>query len=78
LRELAKIGFSDIRKAMSLRNEMVARKEEGDGEDGVVRVTRVLLRVLTAKLFVAVYERSAWQYMGAAELPHGTSGTNSP
>jgi hypothetical protein len=45
LRELAKIGFSDIRKAVAWRNEMVAREdeEEGKGEDGVVRVTRVLL-----------------------------------
>ena len=45
LRELAKIGFSDIRKAVAWRNEMVARDDEeaGKGEDGVVRVTRVLL-----------------------------------
>src|SRR6478672_7951549 len=45
LRELAKIGFSDIRKAVAWRNEMVAREDEeaGKGEDGVVRVTRVLL-----------------------------------
>jgi phage terminase small subunit len=45
LRELAKIGFSDIRKAVVWRNEMVAREdeEEGKGEDGVVRVARVLL-----------------------------------
>jgi putative tryptophan/tyrosine transport system substrate-binding protein len=39
LRELAKIGFSDIRKAVAWRNEMVAREDEeaGKGEDGVVR-----------------------------------------
>ena len=45
LRELAKIGFSDIRKAVAWRNEMVAREDEeaGKGEDGVVSVTRVLL-----------------------------------
>jgi phage terminase small subunit len=45
LRELAKIGFSDIRKAVAWRNEMVAREDEEErkGEDGVVRVTRVLL-----------------------------------
>jgi phage terminase small subunit len=45
LRELAKIGFSDIRKAVVWRNEMVAGEDEeaGKGEDGVVRVTRVLL-----------------------------------
>jgi phage terminase small subunit len=45
LRELAKIGFSDIRKAVAWRNEMVARDDDeaGKGEDGVVRVTRVLL-----------------------------------
>ena len=43
LRELAKIGFSDIRKAVAWRNEMVAREDEEErkGEDGVVRVTRV-------------------------------------
>ena len=45
LRELAKIGFSDIRKAVAWRNEMVAREDEEErkGEDGVVRVTQVLL-----------------------------------
>jgi hypothetical protein len=45
LRELAKIGFSDIRKAVAWRNEMVAREDEEErkGDDGVVRVTRVLL-----------------------------------
>ena len=45
VRELKLIGFSDIRKAVAWRNEMVAREdeEEGKGEDGVVRVTRVLL-----------------------------------
>src|ERR1700730_1617637 len=45
LRELAKIGFSDIRKAVAWRNEMVAREDEeaGKGEDGVVSITRVLL-----------------------------------
>src|SRR5262249_28808903 len=36
LRELAKIGFSDIRKAVAWRNEMVAREDEEErkGEDG--------------------------------------------
>ena len=45
LRELAKIGFSDIRKAVAWRNEMVAREDEEErkGEYGVVRVTQVLL-----------------------------------
>ena len=40
-----KIGFSDIRKAVAWRNEMVAREDEEvrKGEDGVVHVTRVLL-----------------------------------
>jgi phage terminase small subunit len=47
LRELAKIGFSDIRKAVAWRNEVVEREEEGKGEDGVVRVTRVLLPRVT-------------------------------
>src|SRR5262249_13518981 len=45
LRELAKIGFSDIRKAVAWRNEMVAREDEEvrKGEDGVVHVPRVLM-----------------------------------
>ena len=45
LRELAKIGFSDIRKAVTWRTEMVAREDEEErkGGDSVVRVTRVLL-----------------------------------
>ena len=36
LRELAKIGFSDIRKAVAWRNEMVAREDEEvrKGEEG--------------------------------------------
>jgi hypothetical protein len=33
----------ETRKVMTWRDQMVARKEEGKGEDGVVRVTWVLL-----------------------------------
>jgi hypothetical protein len=43
LRELAKIGFSDIRKAVAWRNEMIAHEDdEGEDGEGVVRTTRVL------------------------------------
>jgi phage terminase small subunit len=60
LRELAKIGFSDIRKVVSWRNELVTRTEKGkDGEPVLMpRVTIVDADKISDEAAAAVAEVS--------------------
>jgi phage terminase small subunit len=68
LRELAKIGFSDIRKVVSWRNELVTRTEKGkDGEPVKVvmpRVTIVDADKISDEAAAAVAE--VWQTVNGA------------
>jgi hypothetical protein len=70
VRELKLLGFSDIRKVVSWRNEMVAREDEeaGKGEDGVVRVTRVLL----PRVSIVPSEEMDPDIAAAIHPPYGT------